>query len=233
MSPKKSLRRKWPVATNLNDYQLPTVNIPRPPGPSFLNITNFTDCPLLGTPMLEVLRQTSKNVFVPLTIGGGIRNVADPDGTVHSALEVAKEYFVSGADKLSIGSDAVAVAEAYYANNSIPTGIPSIEQISSAYRNQAAVVLIDPRRTTVKGGREPRPLSVQALTSARVWGAAVEYEGGCEDPSDCVLGAGKPDHFVEVFERTETDAALGAGCSIGRSMSWAGKECIGGEGVIS
>ena len=113
---------------------------------TFLNITSFRNCPLSDTPMLEILRRTSKNVFVPLTIGGGIRDLIDPDGTFHSALAVAKEYFSSGADKVSIGSDAVSAAEAYYANNRIPTGTSSIEQISLAYGNQAVVVSIDPRR---------------------------------------------------------------------------------------
>ena len=32
------------------------------------------DCPLADLPMLEILRQTSETVFVPLTIGGGIRD---------------------------------------------------------------------------------------------------------------------------------------------------------------
>ena len=41
---------------------------------TFLNITGFRDFPLEDMPMLEILRQTSRNVFVPLTIGGGIRD---------------------------------------------------------------------------------------------------------------------------------------------------------------
>ena len=40
-------------------------------------------------------------VFVPLTIGGGIRDLVEPDGTKKSALEVAGEYFRSGADKVN------------------------------------------------------------------------------------------------------------------------------------
>ena len=233
---------------------------------TFLNITSFRNCPLLDTPMLEILRQTSKNVFVPLTIGGGIRDIADPDGTIHSALQVAKEYFISGADKVSIGSDAVAAAEAYYANGGIPTGASSIEQISQAYGNQAVVVSIDPRRVyipstteisgfphesistefpgpngecrvwyqaTVKGGRESRPLSVQRLARAVEHLGAGEIllnsidKDGTNSGFDLELikavksvvripviassGAGKPEHFVEVFEGTNTDAALGAG----------------------
>ena len=232
---------------------------------TFLNITSFRNCPLLDTPMLEILRQTSKNVFVPLTIGGGIRDITDPDGTIHSALEVAKEYFTSGADKVSIGSDAVAAAEAYYANGSTPTGASSIEQISQAYGNQAVVVSIDPKRVyipradissfpheyiptefpgpngechvwyqaTIKGGRESRPLSVQGLARAVEQLGAGEIllnsidKDGTNSGFDLELvkavksvvsipviassGAGKPEHFVEVFEGTKTDAALGAG----------------------
>lgn len=232
---------------------------------TFLNITSFRNCPLQDTPMLEILRQTSKNVFVPLTIGGGIRDVTDPDGTVHPALEVAKEYFASGADKVSIGSDAVTAAEAYYANNRIPTGTSSIEQISGAYGNQAVVVSIDPRKVyipdadlpafpheyirtrfpgpngeshvwyqaTTKGGRESRPLSVQALTKAvEALGCgelllnSIDKDGtnsgfdlelidavkkAVRIPVIASSGAGNPEHFVEVFRETATDAALGAG----------------------
>jgi glutamine amidotransferase/cyclase len=64
-------------------------------------------------PPQQILRQASQRVFVPLTIGGGIRDTTDPDGTPHPALEVASEYFRSGADKVSIGSDAVLIAEEY------------------------------------------------------------------------------------------------------------------------
>jgi glutamine amidotransferase/cyclase len=74
---------------------------------TFLNITAFRDFPLRDQPMLEVLRRTSEHVFVPLTIGGGIRAFTDAEGHAYSALDVADEYFRSGADKISIGSDAV------------------------------------------------------------------------------------------------------------------------------
>lgn len=84
------------------------------PQVTFLNITGFRDCPLADMPMLEVLRQASERVFVPLTVGGGIRGFSS-NGRDYSALEVASEYFRSGADKISIGSDAVEVAEQYIA----------------------------------------------------------------------------------------------------------------------
>ena len=56
---------------------------------TFLNITAFRDFPLSDQPMLEVLRRTSENVFVPLTIGGGIRAFTDAAGRSYSALDVA------------------------------------------------------------------------------------------------------------------------------------------------
>ena len=170
---------------------------------TFLNITGFRDFPLSDQPMLEVLRRTSEKVFVPLTIGGGIRGFTDADGHTNTALDVAGEYFRSGADKVSIGSDAVYTVEEYLARGG-KDGTSSIEQIAQVYGNQAVVISIDPRRVyvaspdktshatvetaipgpngegfcwfqcTVKGGREGR--DIDAVQLARV----------CED-----LGAGE------------------------------------------
>jgi glutamine amidotransferase/cyclase len=161
---------------------------------TFLNITGFRDFPLEDMPMIQVLRETSRRVFVPLTIGGGIRDFTDKNGRSYSALEVASEYFRSGADKVSIGSDAVAIVEAYLKSGQ-KTGRSAIEQISHVYGNQAVVISVDPRRVyvdapdqtphptietafpgprgerycwyqcTVKGGREGR--DVDAVTLAR------------------------------------------------------------------
>jgi len=162
---------------------------------TFLNITAFRDFPLKDMPMLSVLQETSKNVFVPLTIGGGIRDFTDRNGTRYSALEVASEYFRSGADKISIGSDAVLIVEQVLKTGKA-TGMSSIEQIARVYGNQAVVISVDPRRVyvdnpdavdhpvitttipgpageqycwyqcTIKGGREGRDLD--AVTLARV-----------------------------------------------------------------
>jgi imidazole glycerol phosphate synthase subunit HisF len=54
----------------------------------------------------------------------------------------------SGADKVSIGSDSVAVAEEYLKTHA-KTGNTSIEQISAVYGRQAVVVSIDPKRVYV------------------------------------------------------------------------------------
>ena len=122
----------------------------------FLNITSFRSSPIGDMPLLELLRQTSSTVFVPLTIGGGIRDYSDTNGHTWTALDVAGRYFRAGADKVSIGSDAVAAASsligAAKANGkllddpSLKTGTSSIEQISNQYGAQAVVVSVDPRR---------------------------------------------------------------------------------------
>ncbi|PON28293.1 imidazole glycerol phosphate synthase hisHF [Trichoderma gamsii] len=230
---------------------------------TFLNITSFRDCPLADLPMLEVLRQTSQTVFVPLTIGGGIRDTVDTDGTKVSALDIATMYFKSGADKVSIGSDAVLAAEEYYSLGKKLFGNTAIEQISRAYGRQAVVVSIDPKRVyvpkldatrhaiintkfpgpkgeafcwyacTIKGGRETRDMDVVELTQAVEAMGAGEILLNCIDkdgtnsgfdlelieqvkkavkiPVIASSGAGNPGHFEEVFEKTTTDAALGAG----------------------
>lgn len=163
---------------------------------TFLNITSFRNCPLTDMPMLAVLEAASERVFVPLTIGGGIRSFTDESGREWTALEVASQYFRSGADKVSIGSDAVLEAERYYASSKTCTGESSIETISAVYGAQAVVISVDPRRVyvedpdkcphhtikttkpgpngeqycwyecTIKGGREGRPLSAFALAQA-------------------------------------------------------------------
>lgn len=230
---------------------------------TFLNITSFRNCPLADTPMLEILKRTSETVFVPLTIGGGIKDTVDTDGTKVSALEVATMYFKSGADKVSIGSDAVTAAEAYFAAGKKLSGETAIEQISRAYGNQAVVVSVDPRRVyvkspeetthhtirtrhegphqerfcwyqcTIKGGREGRDFDVyQLVTAVEAMGAGeillncidkdgtnsgfdleliTDVKNSIQIPVIASSGAGVPAHFAEVFTRTTTDAALGAG----------------------
>ena len=111
----------------------------------FLNITSFRKDVLDDMPMLRVLEKSSEQVFVPLTVGGGIRGYTDSNGVTCSALDVAARYFRAGADKVSIGGDAVAAAEELLCTNQL-TGQTSIEQISNHYGAQAVVVSIDPKR---------------------------------------------------------------------------------------
>lgn len=118
---------------------------------AFLNITSFRQGVIEDMPMLQVLEQASRNIFVPLTVGGGIRSYTDDStGTTYSALDVAARYFRAGADKVSMGSDAVYAAEAYVKSGGVKTGTTSIETISKVYGVQAVVISIDPKRVYVK-----------------------------------------------------------------------------------
>ncbi|ODV82761.1 hypothetical protein CANARDRAFT_10288 [[Candida] arabinofermentans NRRL YB-2248] len=117
---------------------------------TFLNITSFRDSPIKDAPMLSVLKLAAQTCFVPLTVGGGIKDIVDPDGTKIPALEVASLYFRAGADKVSIGSDAVVAAEAYYESGGKLTGLTPIETISAAYGVQAVVISVDPKRFYVQ-----------------------------------------------------------------------------------
>jgi len=118
---------------------------------TFLNITSFREMPATDAPMLKVLEETSKNVFVPLTIGGGIRNYTDKTGKKWSALDVASAYFRAGADKVSIGSDSVKAAMKWWKDGKKGDGSSSIERISHVYGAQAVVISVDPKRVYVDG----------------------------------------------------------------------------------
>jgi len=114
---------------------------------AFLNITSFRQGVIEDMPMLQVLEEASKSIFVPLTVGGGIRSYTDPlTGKTWDALEVASRYFRAGADKISIGSDSVTAAEDLIASGGKKSGTTSIETISHVYGAQAVVVSIDPKR---------------------------------------------------------------------------------------
>ncbi len=240
---------------------------------TFLNITSFRSEPLEDTPMLQVLEAASERVFVPLTIGGGIRDYVDQNGKKYSAFDVASRYFRAGADKVSIGGDAVLAAEKLVRElKGIKDGTSAIEQISKVYGAQAVVISFDPRRVycdteelvqsakneghtviettdlregskgkpckvwyqcTAKGGRENRNFDVVALAKAvQELGAgevllnSIDCDGknqgfdidlinlvcnACTLPVIASSGAGKPEHFVEVFQKTRAEAALAAG----------------------
>ncbi|KAG9247971.1 hypothetical protein BJ878DRAFT_112014 [Calycina marina] len=172
---------------------------------TFLNITSFRDCPLADLPMLEILRKTSETVFVPLTIGGGIRDTTDTDGTMVSALEIAKMYFKSGADKVSIGSDAVIAAEEYYATSKKLLGTTAIEQISKAYGNQAVVVSIDPKRVYVESPKHTKHNSI--LTNYT--GPGPNYDRYCWFA--CTIKGGRETRDIDVVELATACEAMGAG----------------------
>ncbi|EMD42128.1 hypothetical protein CERSUDRAFT_110673 [Gelatoporia subvermispora B] len=237
-----------------------------------MNITSFRHSPLQDQPMLAVVRAAAEEVFVPLTIGGGIKDSVDPDGTPRPALEVAGAYFRAGADKVSIATEAVFAVEQMRARASDGglchgDGTSAIETIAKAYGRQAVVVSVDPRRVyvepgydgpykdelvygkpdgaeaerskawwyqcTVKGGRENRPLSVvqlargvEKLGAGEILLNSIDRDGtglgfdidlvnlvrrNVRIPVVASSGAGKAQHFVEVFQQTGVEAALAAG----------------------
>lgn len=170
--------------------------------------------------LLETVQRTARELFVPFTVGGGIRTADD-----------AAQVFDAGADKISINSAALAD--------------PSlIEAIGRSFGAQAVIVAIDARRDPhaadpvrdaqvfVHGGRKP------AGRHAVEWAREAEDRGageilltsmnadGTRKGFDCELtaavsqavripviasgGAGSVAHFAEVFNRGKADAALAA-----------------------
>ena len=169
---------------------------------TFLNITAFRNFPMEDQPMIEVLRRTSENVFVPLTIGGGIREFTDSTGKKYSSLDVAAEYFRSGADKVSIGSDAVLAVEEYLKTGQ-KTGKTSIEQISHVYGNQAVVISVDPRRVYVQ--------SPEATTHHTIETAFPGPNGERYCWYQCTVLGGREGRDLDAYQLAKSCEELGAG----------------------
>jgi cyclase len=169
--------------------------------------------------LIDTVKRASRRLFVPFTVGGGIRTSED-----------ASAVFDAGADKISINSAAVGRPEL-------------IEEIGRCFGAQAVVVAIDARRGTAVdpiagaevftgGGRKPTGLR------AVEWAREAERRGageilltsmdtdGTRNGFDCELtaavsesvsipviasgGAGNAAHFADVFSRGRADAALAA-----------------------
>lgn len=168
------------------------------------------------TTLADTVRRTARQLFIPFTVGGGIRSLDD-----------AIAVFEAGADKISINSAALAD--------------PSlITRIADRYGSQAIIVAIDAKRVNgearfeayVSGGRNP------AGRDAVGWAREAEERGAgeilltsmdCDGTGagfDCDLtracseglnipviasgGGGDTQSFVDVFERGRADAALAA-----------------------
>ena len=165
--------------------------------------------------LLDVARRTAERLFIPLTIGGGIRSADD----VGNALR-------AGADKVSI--------------NSASVRRPAVlTEAAERFGAQCVVASIDARRegagwrVHVQGGRERTELDVVEwavecvrrgagevlLTSIDRDGARTGYDveltRAVSDAVDVPVvasgGAGTAQHVCDVFERGGADAALLAG----------------------
>jgi len=164
---------------------------------AILNICAFKGEPLGDLPLLGVLRAASKECFVPLTIGGGVRSYVDSEGRRVEALQVAAAYFRAGADKVSIGSDAV------YAALALRDAAPdrpesSIEQISRVYGAQAVVVSIDPRRVYVDDDDVQGKTVVTHPDGRRCW-----YQ--------CTVSGGRKAVDLDAIDLAVASQRLGAG----------------------
>ena len=170
-----------------------------------LNITSFRHSPLNDQPMFAVVLAASQEVSVPLTIGGGIKDTVDPDGTKHTALEVAGLYFRAGADKVSIGSEAVYAVERLRANGNRPDGTSAIETISLVYGKQAVVVSADPRRVYV-GPEYDGPFKSEVVLGK---------PGGPDDGKawwyQCTVSGGRESRQLSVTQLVQGAQILGAG----------------------
>jgi cyclase len=177
----------------------------------FLDITASSD---ERKTMVDVVFRTARRVFIPLTVGGGIRGIQD-----------ARKVLVAGADKVSVNTAAVHRPEL-------------ITELSQEFGAQAVVLAIDARRTGgswnvfVKGGREDTGIDAigwasrgEELGAGEILLTSMDSDG-VQRGFDCGLtravsratripviasgGAGTLDHFVEVLTDGEADAALAA-----------------------
>ena len=180
----------------------------------FLDITATSD---ERETIADVVARTCKEVFVPLTVGGGIRTVED-----------FKDILRAGADKISINSSAVKTPDL-------------INDAASRYGSQCVVVAMDARinknmpsgyEIFVAGGRKATGIDAVSwakevyqrgageilLTSMDKDGTKSGFdldltEKVCEVAQIPVIasgGCGNLEHFAEVFEKTHATAALAA-----------------------
>jgi imidazole glycerol-phosphate synthase subunit HisF len=178
----------------------------------FLDITASSDN---RDTMADVVARTARKVFIPLTVGGGIRSVAD-----------ARRILMSGADKISVNTSAVRRPEL-------------INELSREFGSQAVVLAIDARRRSecawnvyTKGGRVDEGIDAiewakrgEQLGAGEILLTSMDTDG-VQTGFDCSLtrevsrsvkvpviasgGAGRPEDFLRVFEDGEADAALAA-----------------------
>ncbi len=176
----------------------------------FLDITASSDG---RDTMVDVVARTAREVFIPLTVGGGIRSVDD-----------ARKILHAGADKVSVNTAAVHRPEL-------------IRELSQEFGAQAVVLAIDSRRRAdggwnvfTKGGRFDEGIDAvewaargEGLGAGEILLTSMDTDG-VRTGFDCALttavrsathipviasgGAGKPEDFAEVLKGA--DAALAA-----------------------
>ena len=178
----------------------------------FLDITATSDA---RDTVADVVERTASQVFVPLTVGGGIRTVED-----------FQRLLRAGADKISVNSAAVARPEL-------------ISEAAERFGSQCVVLAADARargdgtwEVVVAGGRKPTGIDLiqwvkraEALGAGEILLTSMDADGTkagfdlamTKAVTDAVSvpviasgGCGSLEHFAEVFEVTNCDAALAA-----------------------
>ena len=163
----------------------------------------------------DVVERTAEQVFVPLTVGGGIRT-----------LEDFRQLLRAGADKISVNSAAVK-----------DPGL--ISRAAERFGSQCVVLAIDARRrpegsyeVVVAGGRTPTGLDAvewarrgEALGAGEILLTSMDADGtkagfdlemtravtqAVSIPVIASGGCGSLEHFAQVFAETDCDAALAA-----------------------
>ena len=179
----------------------------------FLDITASSDRRVTA---VDVVRAVAREIFIPFTVGGGIRTVDD-----------FRSLLREGADKISINSQAVKTPEL-------------ISEAAEKFGSQCVVVAMDARRRSegegwtvyIHGGRIDTGIDAlewaakaEALGAGEILLTSMDCDGtkaGYDIPltksiSDTVKipviasgGAGTKEHFYEAFEKGGADAALAA-----------------------
>jgi cyclase len=168
--------------------------------------------------MIDVVRRTAEQVFMPLTVGGGIRTIED-----------IRDLLNAGSDKVSINSAACRDPE-------------FVSQAARRFGSQCTVVNIDPKRVQkngrevwevhINGGRIPTGLEavswarrVEELGAGEIVLTSMDCDG-TKDGYDLEMtaavseavsipvvasgGAGKPEHLADAVLAGKADAALAA-----------------------
>jgi imidazole glycerol-phosphate synthase subunit HisF len=168
--------------------------------------------------MLDVVRRTAEQVFMPLTVGGGIRSLDD-----------IRQLLLAGCDKVSINSAAVKDPQ-------------FVHEAARRFGSQCIVVNIDPKRVErdgrevwevhINGGRIPTGLEavpwareVERLGAGEIVLTSMDADG-TKDGYDLEItaavsaaisvplvasgGAGKPEHLADAITKGHADAALAA-----------------------
>ena len=178
----------------------------------FLDITATVEA---RETVADIVERTASQVFVPLTVGGGIRTVED-----------FQQLLRAGADKISVNSAAVADPRL-------------IARAAERFGSQCVVLAVDARargdgtwEVVVAGGRRPTGIDLidwvkrgEALGAGEILLTSMDTDGtkagfdlamtravaqAVGIPVIASGGCGSLEHFAEVFEKTGCDAALAA-----------------------